>query len=135
MNKPTFMSLAELVDRVRPGTGDEYQNGVLPGAAKLAQFRECCTLAELPPLYSQENVEDPFVRVKIFDPCGSWTWFLTEWDPEQNLAFGLVKGHEIELGYINLEELSEFAGRFKIGLELDMWWTPCRLSHVREEIK
>lgn len=88
----TPQSLAELLNRKKPGAGDGYQNGIRPGPVKLGQFRECCTLAGLPPLYSQENVEDPLVLVKVFDPAGSWTWFLTEWDPDHNLAFGLVIG-------------------------------------------
>jgi hypothetical protein len=33
---------------------------------------------KLPPLYSQEKEEDPFVVVKFFDPVGSWTWYAYE---------------------------------------------------------
>jgi hypothetical protein len=32
----------------------------------------------LPPLYSQEHVEDPIVHVKYFTPDSSWTWYATE---------------------------------------------------------
>lgn len=111
-----------------PTKGDTYQNGVLPGPTKLAQFRECLALAETPALYSQENV-DALVRVKIFDPCGSWTWYITEWDGEDQ-CFGLVKGFESELGYMSLEELSQVEGGRGIGLELDMHWTPRPLSQI-----
>ena len=31
----------------------------------------------LPPLYSQENTEDPKVHAKFFTPDSNWTWFLT----------------------------------------------------------
>ncbi len=30
--------------------------------------------ATLPPLYSQENVPDPVAVVKLFDPCGRYTF-------------------------------------------------------------
>ena len=33
------------------------------------------------PLYSQEHESDPLVVAKLFDPCGSATWFLLEFDP------------------------------------------------------
>jgi hypothetical protein len=32
----------------------------------------------LPPLYSTQDEPDPLVRVKFFDPTGSWTWYATE---------------------------------------------------------
>ena len=42
------------------------------------------------------------VHVERFDPCGSWTWYLTEFSPVvpdgvPHLGFGLVDGHEAEL--------------------------------------
>ena len=45
---------------------------------------------KLPPLYSQENVTDPIVQAKWFDPWSKWAWFATEYDPEQGLFFGWV---------------------------------------------
>jgi len=44
------------------------------------------------PLYSQENVKDPLVICKLFDPCGSATWFLTEYDVKEKIAFSYVTG-------------------------------------------
>jgi len=44
------------------------------------------------PLYSQEHIKDPLVIAKLFDPCGSATWFLTEYDPIEKIAFGYVVG-------------------------------------------
>jgi len=40
------------------------------------------------PLYSQENGKDPLVITKLFDPCGSASWYLTEYDPVEKIAFG-----------------------------------------------
>ncbi len=33
--------------------------------------------------------KDPLVIAKLFDPCGSATWHLTEYDPEQKIPFFL----------------------------------------------
>src|SRR6266487_5652898 len=82
------------------------QNGVLPGSQKLAQFQQALRLRGTPPLYSQDGQGDEaIVYVKIFDPSGSWTWYLTEWDGAQE-AFGLVRGNDCELGYVSLAELA-----------------------------
>jgi len=37
---------------------------------------------------------------KFFHPMSSWTWYLTEYDPKERLAFGLVAGFETEIGYV-----------------------------------
>jgi hypothetical protein len=63
-------------------------------------------LFEKSPLYSKDNIEDPVVITKLFDAFGSATWFLTEYSPDENIAFGFVTGLcEDEWGYISLEEL------------------------------
>lgn len=77
---------------------------------------------KFPPLYSteQKKAEDIKVVAKFFDPCGSWTWFATEYDPEQKIFFGVVKGFETEMGYFSLDELESFKGRLGLGIERDM---------------
>ena len=129
-----------LNDKLGGSRGDNYQDGVAPGAYKLAQFREVLELAGTPALYAQENQgNDAIVHVKLFDPCGSWTWYLTEFsliapDGVPNLGFGLTDGHEAELGYINVAELATVKGRLGIGIEIDMHFTPCPLREVRAEL-
>ncbi len=74
------------------------------------------------PLYSQEHEEDPLVICKLFDPCGSASWFLLEFDPLEKIAFCWVQGLiEDELGYISLIEM-ESIERCGIGIELDMYF-------------
>jgi hypothetical protein len=68
--------------------------------------------SSLPTLYACEKVDDPIAQLKFFIPDGSWTWYLLEFDPEQRLAFGLVIGHERELGYFSLQELEEQGDSF-----------------------
>ena len=134
-------TMAQAIGRIKGGhRGNTYQNGVRPGPAKLAQFREALAIRGTPSLYEQEDAEDATVFLKFFDPSGSWTWFVTEFsleapDGTPDLAFGLVQGHEIELGYINIAELAAVRGNMGIGIEIDMHWLPRPLSEVRKEIE
>jgi len=123
-------TLCTLLDERKPGLGSTYQNGVRPGPRKLAQFRECLRLAEVPPIGSQEGAPEAIVHVKLFDPVGSWMWYVTEWDGE-NTAFGWVCGLVPEFGYIDISELAALRGGIGIGIELDMHFVPTPLSIVR----
>ena len=64
----------------------------------------------LPALGATENVEDPFGGVKFFTPDSNWTWFATEYDPDERRFFGMVHGFEKELGYFTLDELESARG-------------------------
>ena len=103
--------------------GDTYQLGVKPGPKRLAQFREVLEAYAVPALHSQEIRGDAATAyLKLFCTSGDWTWYITEWDPEHNEAFGVVCGFEREFGYMNLKELSEITEG--VGIEIDMHWTP-----------
>ena len=84
---------------------------------------------QLPPLYSQENEPDPIARVKFFTPWTNWTWYATEFDGVDTF-FGLVDGHEKELGYFNLSELESVKGMFGLRIERDRHFPPTRLSEL-----
>jgi len=84
----------------------------------------------LPPLYSQEKVEDPIVWVKYFHPVSNWTWYGIEYDPEERLFFGYVEGFENELGYFSLTEL-EVVMVGGLGIERDLYFKPCPLSYLQ----
>ena len=71
---------------------------------------------------------DGIARVKLFNPTGSWTWYIAEYDPETREAFGLVCGFEKEYGYISMDEIVEYRGRFGLPIERDVYWTPKPLS-------
>ena len=81
----------------------------------------------MPPLRSDEGSEE-LARVKLFDPTGSWSWYISEYDPKTRRAFGLVHGFERELGYIDMAELVAHRGRFGLPIERDLYWTPRPLS-------
>ena len=81
------------------------------------------------PLYSQEEAEDPIVIVKLFDPCGSASWWLTEYDPRENIAFGYVTGLVAdEWGYVSLGELEGIQRPFGLTIELDLYFVQKRFS-------
>ena len=73
---------------------------------------------------------DPIAKVKLFNPTGIGTWYLTEYDPTTRTAYGLCVLQEAELGYVSMEELVNFRGQFGLPIERDLNWTPKRLSEV-----
>jgi hypothetical protein len=107
------------------------QNGIAPGPVKLVQFQAALQLRSTPPLLSQEGTgNEAIAYVKLFDPCGGATWYLTEWDREEE-AFGYVTGLGCdEWGSIPLGELAQVPGRFGIGIEIDVWFIPAPLKTV-----
>lgn len=90
---------------------------------------------KLPPLYANEHVADPLAVVKFFTPTSNWTWYATEGSPEGDdfVFFGLVEGHETELGYFSLKELESVKGPFGLGIERDLFFKPTPLSKLRKE--
>lgn len=88
--------------------------------------------SKIPGIGTTSNQKDAIAHIKLFDPTGSWTWYLTEADRTTGEAFGLVDGHEEELGYIDLNELAQFRGRMKLPIERDIHWTPRPLSQCRK---
>lgn len=81
-------------------------------------------LAALPPLGSQEKKGlDALAVVKFFCPWNSWTWWASEYDPADGVFFGLVDGHEAELGYFSLTELEAVRGPAGLKIERDRHYT------------
>ena len=84
----------------------------------------------LPALYTNENDSDPVAQVKFFDPCGSFTWYATEYDGKDTF-FGKVVSSlcpDGELGYFSLSELQSIKGPLGLGIERDRYWYPTELS-------
>ena len=82
-------------------------------------------LSKLPPLYtnSEKSMEEIKVPLKLFNPAGAGTWYITEYDPEEKLAFGFVNLGDpemAELGYVSILELENYRGPFGLGIERDM---------------
>lgn len=88
-------------------------------------------LRRLPPLRGQEGNRDPVVYVRFFSPFSHWVWLVTEYDPGEELFFGLVLGFEEEWGYFSLQELSAANVRGVPLVERDRHFRPRPLSQVR----
>ena len=74
--------------------------------------------------------------VKLFNPVGMGTWYLSELDPKTNIAYGLCVLHEAEYGYVSLSELSDTDVGMGLGIERDIMWPSgislqeCRTIHM-----
>lgn len=93
--------------------------------------------AKIPALYANENKkpEDILVPIKLFNPCGQGTWYLTEYDPNEKLAFGLCDLGEPELGYVSIAELEELKLLYGMKIERDIHWNPkTTLKQVMEDV-
>lgn len=96
---------------------------------------------ELPPLRTNaenDNWRECMVKVKLFDPMTNWTWYIYEYDPESNIAFGFVVGHDKELGEFSLNELRELILGHEDGvpvprIERDLYWDARPLGQVMDE--
>ena len=111
---------------------DFDQTGLPPGERKLRMFQAALRARGTPALYAQDGRGDEAtVYVKLFDPCGSATWFLLEWDGQEE-AFGFVTGlAEDEYGNVPLRELAFVAGHLGIGIEIETTFRPTELARCK----
>jgi hypothetical protein len=96
-------------------------------------------LKKLPALYTQEAHENPEAEmvfyVKLFTPDSNWTWFIAEYDPQKEIAWGYVMGLENEYGTIDIKELKEVRGPFGLPIERDISFDPIKEKELMDEIK
>ena len=86
---------------------------------------------KLPGLYTQEKKgRQAIAQVKFFTPWTSWTWYATEYNPEERLFFGMVDGLERELGYFSLDELEGLQGPWGLRIERDRYFSPTPLEQL-----
>ena len=72
--------------------------------------------------------------LKLFDPTGAGTWYLSELDPETNIAFGLCDLGVgcAELGFVSLNELSTLKVKMGLGIERDLYFTPKTFNELQK---
>lgn len=88
--------------------------------------------SQLPKLYETDGVGGKaLARVKFFTPDSGWTWYVTEFDGQDEF-FGLVIGHEAELGYFRLSELEAIRGPLGLPIERDLYFKPTTLKELQE---
>jgi hypothetical protein len=89
---------------------------------------------QLPPLYSQDGKNGKTIAyVKFFTPDSNWSFYGCEYDGEDTF-FGLVDGHEKELGYFSLNELKTIRGSLGLPVERDLWFKPKTLEEIAPEL-
>lgn len=82
----------------------------------------------------QEEVKDPLVVAKFFNPTGAGTWYATEYEPESKMFFGYVSifgDWNDEWGYFSLEELESLKGPFGLGIERDLYFVSKPFSQIK----
>ncbi len=89
--------------------------------------------AVLPELYANEHLGlEAIAPVKFFTPDGNWSWYPSEYDGEDTF-FGLVSGHEVELGYFSVTELEGVRGNLGLPVERDLYFKPTTLWELRKQ--
>lgn len=78
---------------------------------------------------SEKGLGELTLYVKLFCPWSDWTWYIAEADFETGECFGLVCGFEKELGYFDLNEISEIT-KFGLKIERDVYFTPKKYYEI-----
>ena len=80
---------------------------------------------------SQEEVSDPIVITKYFNPAGRGTWWATEYDPTDQTFFGYVSifgDHCDEWGRFSLDELESVKLPWGLKIERDLYFNEQPIS-------
>ena len=63
-------------------------------------------------------------------------WYIAGYDPETHIAWGLVRGFEVEYGDIDMTELLAVRVRpFGLPIERDLHWAPASLASIAEGLR
>ncbi|MBN8643470.1 MAG: DUF2958 domain-containing protein [Flavobacteriales bacterium] len=82
----------------------------------------------------QSQTTDPIIVAKFFNPCGSATWYATEYDKENKICFGYVTGMAFdEWGTFSIEELESIKLPFGLGIERDIYFKETRFKEIIKE--
>ena len=109
------------------------QQGVKMKLFTKANLKKLPTLEES----AEWSIDQQKVWVKLFNPAGSQTWYITASDPDENLAFGFVNlgnPQMAELGYISIHELENLRLPFGLKIERDRHFDPMPLQDVMDTI-
>jgi len=121
---------SKAVVRIGEETADQDETGFVPG--KGSAYDYIPAWMSLPEPYSVEKADDPLAVIKLFTPDSSWTWYVLEYDPDKDRAFGLVAGFETELGYFSIKEMESVTGPMGLRIERDIWFRPTPVTALPE---
>ena len=72
----------------------------------------------------QDGTKTFRAELKLFNPTGIGTWYISELNPETNMAFGLCDIFEQEFGYVSIDELQSMKLPYGLGIERDKFFIP-----------
>jgi len=78
------------------------------------------------------------VVVKLFNPAGIGTWWLSELNPDENVAFGYALLDDplfAELGYVDIAELQNLKLPLGLGIERDRYFNSMPMDKVIEQVQ
>ena len=82
----------------------------------------------------QSQTTNPIIVAKFFNPCGSATWYATEYDKENKICFGYVTGMAFdEWGTFSIEELESIKLPLGLGIERDIHFKETRFKEIIRE--
>jgi hypothetical protein len=73
---------------------------------------------------------EQMVVAKYFDAMGGWKWFLMNMDKDEDYCWGIVKGHEVEMGSFSIKELQSMSPR----IQRDLYFEPVKASEIWEQL-
>ena len=85
-------------------------------------------------LLTKQNIAKPIAYVKLFNPTGAGTWYLSELY-DDDTAYGVSEITDKELGYIPMNELRALKLPFGLTIERDKWFKPTRFSEISNKFK
>jgi hypothetical protein len=86
---------------------------------------------EFAKLGTQEDVANPMIIAKFFNPSGAETWYAIAYNENENICFGYVTGFGYdELGYFSDELEALVIPPFGLKIERDLYFNPCSLSKI-----
>ncbi len=122
------------------GVDDESASFFVPEYYSKANPQELMNeeiLENVPRLGETEEISaaDKTVHAAYIIPFRSnWTWYLTEYDPETEDAYGLVVGLEPEWGYFNLKELREIGAERLVLEDFPKTFKELRDSELKKQL-
>ena len=95
------------------------------------EFLTTNDIKTIPSLYGQEGKgKNALAYVKLFTPDSNFTWYITEYDADEKICFGLIDGFEKELGYFSLNEIEQIKGPMGLEVERDILFQPTKLKNL-----
>jgi len=85
----------------------------------------------------QDGHTNPICVAKFFSPIGQATWYALEYNPDDNVCFGYVKGLTHggdEFGYFSIDELESVKLPMNLSIERDIYFSEKPLAEEVPEL-